>query len=159
MPILVDADACPVKEAIDSTARAYGIEVIYVVSIAHWSDFYEGKETLRVDSEPEAADMRLMQYLKPGDLVITDDFGLAALALGKKAHALSFRGRIFSADEMDRLLLERYLKAKARRIGQYTGGPAKMNTDEQNHFLRQLTAWLQGQLSSFPADKESEPAD
>ena len=143
--ILVDSDACPVKDIIWTEALHYGIPVIWVVSLAHITDFPGPAEVVRVDSGPEAVDLALINRAKPGDLVVTQDYGLADMALNRRALAISPRGRIYRRADMDRLLTERYIGAKIRRAGGRTRGPAKMTEGDRQCFRKSFTALLSKQ--------------
>lgn len=136
MKILVDADACPVKEIVERVAAEYGIHTFFVFSTSHFSRTtkYQTVEKIMVDNESQAADMAIMNMVSAGDIVITGDFGLAALVLGKKAFVLSFSGRLFDEDNIDKLLFERHLSGMIRRSGGRVKGPAKRNAGDDMQF-------------------------
>lgn len=121
MRILVDADACPqtVMDIVWKTADERKAEVLFVTSLAHvrrderWQDF----QFLIVDQSPEAVDLAIANRVQTGDLVITQDYGLAALALGRGALALSPSGLIYNNDNIGSLLSWRYISAVERRKG------------------------------------------
>lgn len=96
-----------------------------------------------VGDESQAADIAVANLTKPGDIVITQDWGLAALILGKKAHAISPRGRIYSSEQIDLLLEERNLLAKYRNSGGRTKGPSKHSKDNDRLFESNLLKLLQ----------------
>ena len=130
MKIIVDADACPVKNIIKEVAVQYGISVTMVCDTSHiLNDDY--CKVVTVDKFSDSADIYLINITEKGDLVVTQDYGVAALALGKKAYAISNNGMEFNDDNMDKLLFERFLGKKARRAGKRTKGPAK-RTEEDN---------------------------
>lgn len=136
MKILVDADACPVKEIIANVAEEFGVRTIFIFSTSHYSRTtkYQTVEKIMVDNESQAADMAIMNKVSAGDIVITGDFGLAALVLGKKAFALSFSGRFFDEHNIDKLLFERHLSGMIRRSGGRVKGPGKRNTGDDMQF-------------------------
>ena len=137
MKIIVDADACPVKEIIKSTAIKYSIPVIMVCDTSHiLNDDY--CKVITVDKFADSADIYLINVAEKGDLVITQDYGVAALAIGKKAYALSNNGMEYNDDNMDKLLFERFLGKKSRRAGKRTKGPSKRTEDEDENFLSGL---------------------
>ena len=78
-----------------------------------------------------------------GDLVVTQDWGLAAMVLGKGAAALSPTGRVFRKETIDFLLEERNLKAKHRRSGGRTRGPKKRTAEDDTRFKKNLYRLLQ----------------
>lgn len=130
MKIIVDADACPVKNIIKNIAVKYNIPVAMVCDTSHIiTDDY--CKVITVDKFSDSADIYLINLTEEGDLVITQDYGVAAMALGKKAYAISNNGMEFTDVNMDKLLFERFLGKKVRRAGQKTKGPKK-RTDEDN---------------------------
>lgn len=121
MQILIDADACPVAimGIIQKAAEERDLDALFVTSVAHvrGEDRGEGYQFLIVDQLPEAVDLVIANRLQEGDLVITQDYGLAALALGRQAMAISPAGLIFSDDNIGSLLTWRHLSAVERRKG------------------------------------------
>jgi uncharacterized protein YaiI (UPF0178 family) len=130
MRILVDADACPVKNIIVRIAKEYNIPVIMFVDTSHIiNDGYSEVKT--VDKSRDSVDIALINKVLSGDIVVTQDFGVAAMALPKGAKAINQNGLIYSDDNIDRLLFERHIGQKVRRHGGRTSGPAK-RTEEDN---------------------------
>ncbi|WP_310550273.1 YaiI/YqxD family protein [Paenibacillus glufosinatiresistens] len=140
--VLVDGDACPVKSEIAEAARTAGVPVIMVSSYNHELQGEEGVEIVRVDSGDQSADLYIANRMKPGDLVLTNDYGLAALALGKKCLCLSFRGIVYGDDNMDMMLEGRHARAKERRSGRYGKGPKPLTAGEKLFFQHKLTNLL-----------------
>ena len=136
MKILVDADACPVKASIISIARDADIPVILVKSFSHFSNDDEkpGVETIYVDTGAEAADYRIMKLANNGDIIITQDYGLASLGLAKGCTVLHHKGFIYTNENIDQLLQTRYLSAMARKAGQKTKGPKALTDEDKNKF-------------------------
>jgi len=131
--ILVDADACPVKGIIVRVARERGIPVTMLTDTAH--EINDGYSTVvTVDTQADSVDFALMGLLCREDIVVTQDYGLAAMALGKGAKALNQNGLIYTNENMDRLLMERHLSAKARRGGKRTKGPSKRTAEDNERF-------------------------
>jgi uncharacterized protein len=139
MKIYVDADASPAKDIVISVAKVFTIRVVLVKSINHFShdEEMEGVETVYVDTGADAADYRIMQLAEKGDLIITQDYGLASLGLGKGCLVLHHKGFAYTNKNIDQLLQTRHLSAKARRSGQRTKGP-KPYTDEDRQKFRDL---------------------
>lgn len=127
-------------------ARDYNYELITVASFNHRID---NAQHHVVGDESQATDIAVANLAQPGDIVITQDWGLAALVLGKKARALSPRGRIFIAEQIDLLLEERNLMAKYRNSGDRTKGPAKHSKNDDRLFESNLLKLLQ-ERDSFP---------
>ena len=143
MKIVVDSDACPVKNIIVEEARKRGIEVIMVCDTSHI--IHDGySRVVTVSQGADSADIALINLTRPGDLVITQDYGVAAMALGKGASALSQNGMVYDGGNMDQLLFERFLGKKVRRAGGRTKGPKKRTVEHDEAFRRQLVQLLGG---------------
>jgi len=143
--IIVDADACPVKREIITAADMYHIPVLMVASYAHHIEPSEIVQVVQVDRSDQAVDLYIANHVRDGDIVITQDFGVAALALGKGAIAMSFRGQMYTAHNIDFLLASRHAGARARRGGLRTKGPRAMTEWDRHNFLHHLTKVLQAQ--------------
>lgn len=97
-----------------------------------------GVEAVSVSSGRDAADFAVVERLSPGDVVVTQDIGLAAMAIGRGAGAISPRGRIFHLATIDAELAVRHAEAKLRRAGGRHGGPPKFTDEDREHFVEQL---------------------
>lgn len=137
MRIIVDADACPGKSFIEKAARENGIEVIMFCDLNHVisSDYSSVKY---IDSGFQKVDMAVVNECKPNDIVITQDFGVAAMALGKKAFAIGTKGHIYDDDNIDKLLFERHISSKVRRAGGKTFSPKKRSSDDDKRLYNNL---------------------
>lgn len=137
MKIIIDADACPkaVLAMCQVTGKKYGIEVYTVASFAH---NIQNSHHITVDNNSQEADLRILNLTQPQDIVVTQDWGLAAMALGKAAACLSPSGRCYDAATMDFLLEEREVKAKLRRSGGRTKGPKKRTGQDDSRFAAVL---------------------
>lgn len=135
MQILVDADACPVKEIIIKVARQNGLAVTMLIDTSHeLNDGYS--RVITVDKARDSVDIALINLVGAGDIVVTQDYGVAAMALGKKARALNQNGLVFLDDNIDRLLFERHLGQKVRRAGGRTSNPPKRKREDDESFER-----------------------
>jgi uncharacterized protein YaiI (UPF0178 family) len=133
MKILVDADACPVKQIIIKVAKLQNLSVMMFIDTSHViEDGYS--EVITVDKQRDSVDIALINKTMKGDIVVTQDFGLAALVLGKGAAAINQNGMVYSSDNIDRLLFERHLGQKVRRSGGRAGGPRKRTKEDDIHF-------------------------
>lgn len=133
MKILVDADACPVKEIIVRQAKSRELPVIMLIDTSHvLNDGYS--EVITVDKGRDSADIRLVNLIQPGDLVVTQDFGVAAMALARGARALNQNGMVYDSGNMDRLLFERALGQKIRRAGGKAGKNKKRTKADDESF-------------------------
>lgn len=133
MKILVDADACPVKDIIVVIASQKNIPVIMIIDTSH--ELNDGYSTIiTVEKAKESVDMALINMVNSGDIVVTQDYGLAALALGKSAKVLNQNGLIYSNENIDRLLMERHMGQKIRRGGGRTKGPGRRTRKDDERF-------------------------
>ena len=133
MQILVDADACPVKQIIVRLAKQRNIPVTMLIDTSHeLNDGYS--KIITVDKQTDSVDYALMGLLNREDIVVTQDFGLAAMVIGKGARAVNQNGLIYTDDNMDKLLMERHIGQKIRRGGGRTKGPAKRTKDDDAQF-------------------------
>lgn len=133
MKILVDADACPVKQIIVKVAKEYGIPVIMLIDTSHVLD--DGySEIITVDKSRDSVDFALINKVSKDDIVVTQDYGVAAMALPKGAKAVNQNGLVFSDDNINNLLLERHLSQEVRRSGGRTRGPKKRTEDNDIRF-------------------------
>jgi uncharacterized protein YaiI (UPF0178 family) len=143
--ILIDADGCPVVDIALACARQREIEVVLVCDTAHELE-REGAKTVTVSKGADSADFRLVNLIRKGDLVITQDYGLAAMALAKQAAVLNQDGMRYTKDNIDALLLARHTARKIRRGGGRLKGPAKRTKEQDDDFREALCAVLAGTL-------------
>lgn len=135
MKILVDADACPVKKIIVNIAKKRNIHVIMLVDTSH--DIDDGySEVIIVDKARDSVDFTLVNKIEKGDIVVTQDYGVAAMALAKGAKVINQNGLIYSNANMDKLLFERHLSQKVRRSGGRVVGPSKRTKEQDEKFER-----------------------
>jgi uncharacterized protein YaiI (UPF0178 family) len=143
--VFVDADACPVTREAISISRAHGASVVLVANsnqnLARYAS-RKGVEAIEVSSGRDAADFAIIERLSPGDVVVTQDIGLAAMVLGRGAHALSPRGRTYSSATIDMELAVRHAEQVHRRSGGRTGGPSKFEDEDREHFVEVLERTL-----------------
>lgn len=135
MQVLVDADACPVLELIRRICAKAGVKVVTVSSFRH---DIGGPDHIMVGPESQAADMAIINRTARGDVVVTQDWGLAALALAKGAHALSPWGHRFREDEMEGRLAQRAMNARLRRGGVRMPGPKRRTVEDDRAFADSL---------------------
>jgi len=130
---LVGADACPVKDIIVRLAKERSIPVTMLIDTSH--QLIDGySRIITVDKQADSVDFKLMSLLTADDIVVTQDFGLAAMVLGKRAKAVNQNGLIFTNDNIDKLLMERHIGVKVRRSGGRTKDPAKRTKDDNERF-------------------------
>ena len=139
MRIYVDADACPVVRIVEKTARKYGMPVTLLCDTNHVlnSDYSEVKV---IGSGADAVDFALIGLCEKGDLVVTQDYGVAAMALRKGAFCIHQSGRRYTNDNIDQMLMERHLAGKARRASKknHLKGPKKRMAEDDERFAKSL---------------------
>ena len=145
--IVIDADACP-RSALEiciELGRRNRIPVWTVASINHCiaSDHH-----VVVDANSQEADIKVVNLTDAGDIVVTQDWGLAAMVLGRKAYALSPIGREYRPDTIEFLMEEREIKARHRRGGGRTKGPKKRTEEDDRKFLAVLKQLIDGKNCS-----------
>lgn len=142
--LFIDADACPVTRDAIAVARARGVPVMLVAdSTQNLSRHVRpGVEAVQVTTGRDSADFAIIERLAPGDVVVTQDIGVAAMALGRGASAVSPRGRIFWLATIDAELEVRHAEQRHRRSGGRTGGPSAFTEDDREHFVESLERLL-----------------
>lgn len=145
--ILVDADACPVKGEIARTAGKYGLKVLLFIDTSHQLSAEYG-EVITVEKGRDSVDIALINRTRRGDIVVTQDYGLAAMALGRGAFALHPAGLVYHEGNLDQLLFERHLSGKIRSAGGRTKGPKKRRPEEDMRFRQALEHMCQKAVCS-----------
>ena len=133
--IIVDGDACPFKNDIINLADKYDKELYIVFSTSHVSNYPEQVKTVMVDNQKEAADLAVVNLAKAEDIVITQDYGLAAMVLAKKARVLLNKGLVADGQNIDQLLAFRHISAKNRKNRVRMKGPSKLRRKIEKTFL------------------------
>lgn len=112
--IFVDADACPVVRIVEEIAKSHEVPVTLLCDTNHvlHSDYSEIRV---IGAGADAVDFALINLCKAGDIVVTQDYGVAAMALGKGAMGIHQSGMWYTDVNMDRLLMERHMAQKQRR--------------------------------------------
>lgn len=137
MKIIVDGDGCAGRDIIEGEAKAYHIELVIYCDINHFiqSDYAEVKV---MDSGFQSVDMAVINACNEGDIVVSQDYGVAAMTLGKKAMCISPSGYIYDNSNMDRLLMERHIKSKIRRGGGKHSNPKKRTSQDDDRLKLNL---------------------
>lgn len=135
MKIFVDADACPVVRIVEKVAKNYQIEVCLLCDTNHilQSDYSEVKI---IGAGADAVDFALINLAKRGDIVVTQDYGVAAMALGKGCYGIHQSGRWYTNENIDQLLMERHMAKEARRASSkhHLKGPRKRTKEDDERF-------------------------
>ena len=116
MRILIDADGCPVVDIAVKVARQRNIECLILCDTSH---FYrkKGAKTVTVPTGADSVDYALVSMVKKGEVVVTQDYGLAAMCLAKKAIPIRQDGMVYNSQNIDALLFSRYAAQKIRNQG------------------------------------------
>lgn len=150
MKIIVDADACPVKNEFIEVAKRYNLHVLLVMSIAHYSfnDLPEHVERIYVEKGADRADFKIIQLASAKDIVITQDYGLASLLLPKGCRVFHHQGYEYTKQRMDYLLERRHFSALRRQAGQRTKGPKAFTGEDRKKFKDSFEKFIQ-QITSL----------
>src|SRR5690606_2456683 len=140
--VLIDADGCPVVDQTITAARRFGLDVILLCDTSH-EMYREGAETVTVSKGPDAVDFVLVNRVKKGDIVVTQDYGLAAMVLAKQGYPIDQNGRMYSAENIDQLLHGRHIAKKLRQGGGRMKGPKKRKPEDNEKFIANLEELLQ----------------
>ena len=137
MKILIDADACPSIRLIENIAKNYSIPVEIITDTAHVINS-EYSDVFIVPKGKDSVDIYLINRVNESDIVITQDYGLAVMVLGKKGYAISPYGLIYNDENIDRLLLSRHINRKMRVRGYKIKGPKKRTKDDDVSLINSL---------------------
>ena len=137
MNILIDADGCPVVDLTLQIAKRFGISVIILCDTSHQIE-REGAQTLVFDKGSDSVDFALVNRVKPGDVVVTQDYGLASMCLAKRVRVLNQNGLEYTADNIDALMLRRYESKKLLRAGKHPKGSPKRTKEQDAKFADTL---------------------
>lgn len=141
MKILIDADGCPVTKSAIEIGNGFGIESIIFCDTSHQFNI-ERVTIITVGKGNDSADFALVNKCTAGDIVITQDYGLSAMALAKGAIIINQNGLIINDYNIDTLLTSRHIAKKARRAGKHLKGPAKRTKEQDEKFEKALRGIL-----------------
>lgn len=167
--LIIDADACPVTREALACARSARIPVLIAGNSTQNlarrirrddprdAEHARGRdathpgfwaETLDVSCGADSADFAIIERLEAGDVVVTQDIGLASMVLGRGAAAIGVRGHVYNKATIDMQLFIRHEEKKVRRAGGRTQGPAAFTDDDRERFQRNLAQLLREALDS-----------
>ncbi|MFI3313220.1 MAG: DUF188 domain-containing protein [Eubacteriales bacterium] len=141
MRVLVDADGCPVIGVTVDLCKKQSISCILLCDTSHSMEKY-GVETVVVSKGADSVDFALVNMLKKGDIVVTQDYGLAAMAMAKQAIPLSQDGFVYDETNIEALLLVRHTAKKIRNGGGRLKGNKKRIPQQDVDFKRKLAELL-----------------
>lgn len=142
MRLIVDADACPVVDIAIAIAKEHGVHVLLVCDDSHLMQ-RSGVETAYVQRGADSADFYIVNRVAAGDIVLTQDYGLAAMCMGKGARAMHQSGLEYTNENIDALLASRHVSKKIRAAGGRTKGPAKRTKAQDQRFAAAFAAMLE----------------
>ncbi|MEG1820162.1 MAG: YaiI/YqxD family protein [Oscillospiraceae bacterium] len=137
MRILIDADGCPVVDIACIVAKSTGTECIILCDTSHMFS-KDGAKTITVSKGADSVDFALVNMLQKGDIVITQDYGLAAMCLARNAISINQDGMVYSDQNIDALLLARHNAKKIRNAGGRLKGPSKRTQSQNEAFCEKL---------------------
>ena len=143
MKVLIDADACPVVGIAVALCKKHGVPCLLLCDTAH-ACYRDGAETLIFDKGADSVDFALVNRVLPGDVVITQDYGLASMCLGRCARVLHQDGWEYTPDNISGLMEQRHAAKKHRLAGGRTKGPSKRTKAQDDAFAKAFQQILQG---------------
>ena len=137
MKILIDGDGCPVIDIAIEVGKKFNIEVIIMCDTSHVFN-KDGAKTMVFSKGADSVDFALINTVKKEDIVITQDYGLAAMAINKASNVINQNGLIYNNENIDRLLYTRHISKKIRKSGGRTKGPKKRTKENDINFEQTL---------------------
>lgn len=150
MKILIDADGCPVVDISVRMAMEKNIECLILCDTAHVFE-KDGATTLIFSKGADSVDFELVNRVSAGDIVITQDYGLAAMCLSRGALTVNQDGMEYTGDNIDGLLYARHTAKKIRNAGGRLKGPSKRTSEQDERFKAALSRLTGGKLHDRPA--------
>ena len=155
MQIFVDADACPVVSIVEAVAKKYRVAVTLLCDTNHvlYSDY---SEAVHAGAGTDAVDYKLISICHKGDIVVSQDYGVAAMALGKGAYAIHQSGKWYTNENIDQMLMERHLNKKARRSSHknHIKGPRKRTDADDERFFQSVEKMVLMAMKNCSEDTE-----
>lgn len=141
MKIIIDADGCPVVKSAESAAQKNGLACVAVCDICHVMNCLYA-EVITVDKGRDSADLKITAIAAKGDIVVTQDYGLAAMCLARGARCINQDGMEYDENNIDALLLSRHTAAKIRRSGGKLKGQPKRTAEQDRKFADTLESMI-----------------
>ena len=142
MKILIDADGCPVIDISIKIGKDYNIPIIVMCDTSHIIN-KTGVKTIVLSKGSDSVDFALVNKVNKGDIIVTQDYGLAAMVLSKGGHPINQNGMIYSNENIDQLLFKRHLSKKIRNSGNKIKGPKKRSKEDDIKFKNNLTLLIE----------------
>ena len=137
MRILIDADGCPVVNETIKVAHKFNLESIIFCDTSHNFD-EKNIKVIVVSKGIDAVDFAILNNIENGDIVITQDYGLASLVLSRNSYAINQSGMVYTNENIDELLYSRYISKKMRNSGARLKGPKKRDKSQNTVFEQNL---------------------
>ena len=138
MRILIDGDACPVKKEIKEISLKYSVDVIYYTSVSRHSFDKIFDNVVYLDNFSQAVDIKIINEIDSDDILVTDDYGLAFVALGKCYCVISSDGKTYTEDNIEILLYQRYLNQNARKNKIKIKNKKKRDDNDNKNFYNSM---------------------
>lgn len=143
MTVYIDADGCPVVDETLRVAARYAVACVILCDTSHVFE-RAGARTITVSKGADSVDFALVNLVMPGDIVVTQDYGLAAMCLARHAVPIHQDGMVYTSDNIDALLLQRHTARKIRNAGGRMRGPKKRAAAQDAAFETALAGLLRG---------------
>ena len=137
MKILIDADGCPVVDITVKIGIDYNIPITIMCDTSHIIN-KTGVETIVLSKGSDSVDFALVNKVNKGDIIVTQDYGLAAMVLSKGGYPINQNGMVYTDENIDQLLFTRHISKKIRGSGQRTKGPRKRTKEDDIKFKNSL---------------------
>lgn len=140
MTIYIDGDGCPVKETVIELATQYQQQVHLVTTLDHFTNqkWPSHVQCTYVEAGRDSVDFEIVRRIQATDILVTQDYGLAAMVLGKGAIVLHHTGFEYTVETIDFLLLQRHVSATRRKQRKRTKGPKSFSDVERQKFQQLL---------------------
>lgn len=146
MKIYVDGDGSPVVHVSIDIAKRYDLDIVIVKNYAHRIED-EYAQIVSVDISNDSADFYIVNHINEGDIVITQDYGLAALCLSKKALVIHQNGFLYTKDNIQEMLNTRHIHRELRQQGEYHGKVKKRKSEQNQNFENSLVHLIENNVS------------
>ena len=141
MKILIDADGCPVVDITVKIGIDYNIPITIMCDTSHIIN-KTGVETIVLSKGSDSVDFALVNKVNKGDIIVTLDYGLAAMVLSKGGYPINQNGMVYTNENIDQLLFTRHISKKIRNAGQRTKGPRKRTKEDDIKFKNNLISLI-----------------
>jgi len=140
MRFVIDGDGSPVKNEVIELGERFHIPVVIVTSIDHYTNkiYPDFIEFIYVDKGSDSADYRIVKEVQEGDVIITQDYGLASLLLTKPVRVFHHSAQEYTLQTIDTLLNQRYIGSQMRKAGKKTKGPKAFTQKDKEKFINKM---------------------